>query len=59
MDNGSINVDYNSTEVAQLWNKIAPIIKLMSGKMKQFLGIFGVDESTLSPFCKTFENLMS
>eukprot|EP00978_Attheya_sp_CCMP212_P011862 scaffold29456_cov59-Attheya_sp.AAC.5 len=44
MDDGSVNVDYTSPAAAQLWKTIEPIITLMSGKMKQFLGIFGVDE---------------
>ena len=54
MDYGSIEVDYDSPAVAKLWNNIAPIINLMSVKMKQFLGVLEVDESMLSPFYKTF-----
>ena len=41
-DDGSIHVDYNSPVVAQLWSIIKPIISMISGKMKEFLGIFGV-----------------
>ena len=57
MDNVSISVDYYSPAAAKLWNNIAPIINLMSGKMKIFLGNFGVDEIILSPFCKNFDNV--
>eukprot|EP00978_Attheya_sp_CCMP212_P002729 scaffold5585_cov57-Attheya_sp.AAC.11 len=58
MDDGTVDVDYTSPAAAHLWNTIAaPIINLMSGKMKQFLGIFGVDDTMISPFCKTFENV--
>ena len=53
MDYGSIKVDYDSPAVAKVWNKIAPIINLMSVKMKHFLGVLGFDESMLSPFYKT------
>ena len=53
MDYGSIKVDYDSPAVAKVWNKIAPIINVMSVKMKHFLGVLGVDESMLSPFYKT------
>ena len=54
MDYGSIEVDYDSPAVAKLWNNIAPIISLMRVKMKQFLGVLGVDESMRSPFYKSF-----
>ena len=54
MDYGSIKVDYDSPAVAKVWNKIAPIINVMSVKMKHFLGVLGVDEIMLSLFYKTF-----
>ena len=53
---GYIHVDYNSPAVAQLWGIIKPIINMNSGKMKEFLGIFGVKENSISPFCRTFVN---
>ena len=57
MNDGLINVDHNFPVFAQLFNIIAPIINLMSGEMKQFLGILGVVESKLSTFCNPFENI--
>jgi hypothetical protein len=56
---GSIHVDYNSPAVVQLWDIIKPIINLTSGKMKEFLGFFGVKENNISPFCRTLRMLMS
>ena len=50
-------MDYISHVVSKLWDTIAPIINLMSRKMKQFLGVYGVDESMISPFCKDFESI--
>ena len=55
-DHGSINVDYNYSAVAQLWDIIKPILNMNSAKLKEFLGSFGVKDDIISPFCRIFEN---
>ena len=44
------------TIVDLLWSDVSKIINSCSNHMKKFLDMFGVDEVSLSPFCKEFKS---